>query len=73
MAGQGDRGGTFRIPGQETLERRKEITMSRAYGPRWEGSGGRDGQNVGTKEKQSQESHPGGSRAAKIKYRFSKY
>jgi hypothetical protein len=71
VAGQGDRGRTFRIHGQET----QGFHHDKGIGdrPHREGAGGRDSRNVGAKGRAAPEGCPVGSRAAKIKYRFSKY
>lgn len=64
MAGKEDRGGTFRIPTREG-ERKY------CYSPEAGRSGRRPTEDRVTK--QAKEGCPSGSRAAKIKYRFSTY
>ena len=50
MAGQGDRGGTFRILGARNAEERgRGHDKGVGNRPRHEGAGGRDGQNVSAK------------------------
>lgn len=51
MAGQEDRGGTFRIPGKKFRREGRRHDKGVGDGPHWEGAGGRDGQNVGAKGK----------------------
>ena len=52
MAGEGDRGGTFRIPGKGP--RKEEVRQYEGVGDRLcqEGAGGRDSQHVGAGGKQ---------------------
>jgi hypothetical protein len=75
MAGQGERGRTFRNLGRDQGRRKRRFCFDKGVRdePRQKGAGGRDSQHIGTVRKQSWDGFPSGFRAAKMKHKFGKY